>query len=71
MAETYNKRGRKIKTIDLSMLTEVNGIDNTMIKEECEPFFITCTICRGSKDIARFKNGHICVKCIELIRRRN
>lgn len=68
MSVEYKKRGRKMKTIDLSMLAEVNDIDKNMIEEEREPFFITCAICQGSKDIAKFKRSHICVKCIELIR---
>ena len=66
MQEDFKRRGRKKKTLDLSLLADADHIMETPEK----PFFITCALCGSRKNIAVFKNKHICINCINFVKDR-
>lgn len=67
MQEDIKQRGRKKKYMDISLLADADRINEA----EAAPFFLTCSICGSTKNIAAFKEKHICIKCINYIKGRN
>ncbi|MDO4482672.1 MAG: hypothetical protein Q4C14_08155 [Bacillota bacterium] len=66
MEKEIKNRGRKKKYIDISLLEDADHVSEA----EAAPLFLSCSICGSTKDIAAFRNKHICMKCLNYIKGR-
>lgn len=67
MQKETKRRGRKKKYIDLSLLEDADHVCET----EAASLFLSCSICGSTKNIAAFREKHICMKCLNYIKDRN
>lgn len=67
MQENIKQKSQKNNRIDFSLFEAADKVEET----KAAPYFLTCSICGATNNIAAFKSKYICKRCINYIKGRN